>query len=65
VTEQQARCILENQIEIMGALSLLLRFAAPDLVGRAGELDRQRDDLYQRHKATQGALVVTNGVRDA
>jgi hypothetical protein len=56
VTEQQAQCILENQIEIMGALSLLLRFAAPDLVGRAGELDRQRDDLLQRHKATMSAL---------
>lgn len=56
MTEQQAKCILENQIEIMAALSLLLRFAAPSLVGRAGELDGHRDDLYQRHKATMKVL---------
>ena len=49
--------ILQNQIEIMGALSLLLRYAAPNLIGKAGELDSQRDDLLQRHKATQRALA--------
>lgn len=60
-TDKQARCILRNQIEIMSALSLLLRYAAPDLVGKTGELDSQRDDLLQRHKATQRALAGTNG----
>lgn len=53
---EQAECILQNQIEIMGALSLLLRYAKPDLIGKAGELDRQRDDLLDRHKATQKVL---------
>lgn len=56
-TEEPTQCILRNQIEIMGAVSLLLRYVAPNLVGRAGELDRQRDDLLQRHKATQRALA--------
>jgi hypothetical protein len=55
-TDEPAHCILRNQIEIMGALSLLLRYAAPDLIGKAGELDGQRDDLLQRHKATQRAI---------
>lgn len=64
MTDEQANCILQNQIEIMGALSLLLRFAAPDLVGRAGELDGQRDDLLQRHKATQRALSFSSGIRN-
>lgn len=63
MTDEQADCILRNQIEIMGALSMLLRYAKPDLVGKAGELDRQHDDLYQRHKATQRALSCTNGDR--
>lgn len=63
MTDEKARCLLENQIEIMGALTLLLRYAKPDLIGKAGELDRQRDDLYQRHKATVQALAVTNGDR--
>ena len=57
------QCVLQNQIEIMGALSLLLRYAQPDLVGKSGELDRQRDDLLQRHKATQRALSDTSTVR--
>lgn len=56
MTDEHAQCILRNQIEIMGTLSILLRHVKPELVGRAGELDRQRDDLYQRHKATMAAL---------
>ena len=64
MTDDPTQCILRNQIEIMGALSLLLRHVAPDLVGKAGELDLQRDDLLQRHKATQHALAFTNGERN-
>jgi len=56
MTDEAAHCILKNQIEIMGALSLLLRYVKPDLVGKAGELDRERDDLLQRHKVTQRAI---------
>jgi len=63
MSDEQAKCILENQIEIMAALALLLRYAMPDLVGKQGELDGQRDDLYQRHKATQRTLSFTNGDR--
>jgi len=48
--------VLANQVEIMGALSLLLRCAKPDLVGLAGELATKRDELLDRHKATQVAL---------
>lgn len=48
--------VLKNQIEIMGSLSLLLRYVKPDLVGNAGELDIQRAELLDRHKATQAAL---------
>jgi len=54
-------CILRNQIEIMGALSLLLRYTKPNLVGKSGEMDRQRDDLLQRHKVTQRALSMQTG----
>lgn len=50
------RCILQNQIEIMGALSLVLRYSQPNLIGKAGELDRQRDDLFARHKVTTKML---------
>jgi len=57
MSDEVAHCILQNQIEIMGALSLLLRYVKPDLIGKAGELDRQRDDLLQRHKATQRAIL--------
>lgn len=57
MTDEQAQCILQNQIEIMGAVSLLLRYAKPDLIGKAGELDKQRDDLFQRHKATMRTLA--------
>lgn len=39
------RRILENQIEIMWVLNLALGKLMPDLVGRAGELDRMRADL--------------------
>lgn len=56
MTNEAAQCILRNQIEIMGALSLLLRYAKPDLVGRDGELDLQREELLDRHKATQRTL---------
>jgi hypothetical protein len=56
MTDEPIQCILRNQTEIMGALSLLLRHLKPDLVGKAGELDQQRDDLLQRHKATQRTL---------
>ncbi len=51
------QCILQNQIEIMGALSLLLRYVKPELIGKAGELDNQRDDLLVRHKITMKLLV--------
>lgn len=61
MSDEPAQCILRNQIEIMGALSLLLRYAAPNLIGKAGELDGQRDDLLQRHKSTQRVLAGSNG----
>lgn len=61
----RTRSILQNQIEIMGALSLLLRYAKPDLIGKAGELDLQRDDLLQRHKATQRALAALTSTKRA
>jgi hypothetical protein len=47
---------LRNQIEIMWALYKLLSMAAPDLVGRGGEIDRMRDDLVQASKATTALL---------
>lgn len=61
--DERAQCILQNQIEIMGALTLLLRYAAPNLIGKAGELDRQRDDLLQRHKATVRTLAISRPQR--
>lgn len=60
MTDEQARCILLNQIEIMSAISMLLRYAAPDLIGKAGAVDGQRDDLFQRHKDTTAALAVSS-----
>jgi hypothetical protein len=48
--------ILQNQIEIMWNLSYLLKFAAPDLVGRGGEFDRMRDDLAAASKDTHALL---------
>lgn len=62
MTDEPTQCILRNQIEIMGALSLLLQYTRPDLVGRGGQLDRQRDDLLQRHKAAQRTLDSFRGV---
>ena len=59
--QRNAYCILQNQIEIMSALSLLLRYAVPSLVGKSGELDMQRDDLLQRHKDTMRVIALTNG----
>lgn len=49
--------VLKNHIEIMSALSLLLRYAKPGLVGKDGELDRQRGDLLKRITATEAALT--------
>lgn len=48
--------ILRNQVEIMWTLSRLLSAAAPDLVGRGGEIDRMRDDLAQASKDTRKML---------
>lgn len=50
-------CILRNQTEIMHALSLLLEYTKPNLVGNDGALDRQRRDLLQRHHTTQLVLA--------
>ena len=52
MTKIEAR-ILRNQIEIMWTLSYLLKCAKPDLVGKAGELDRMRDDLANASKDTK------------
>lgn len=52
MTEAEA-CILRNQTEIMWTLSYLLKCAKPDLVGKAGELDRMRDDLASASKDTK------------
>lgn len=51
----QAR-ILENQVEIIWTLRFLLECAKPELVGRAGALDRMRDDLLVAAKATRSML---------
>ena len=48
--------ILKNQIEIMRALHYLLKKAAPDLVGRAGELDSFLDDLLISSVDTKNIL---------
>lgn len=56
MTDEHARCLLQNQIEIIGALLLLLRYAKPDLVGGGGELDRQLSDLIERYKVTKHVL---------
>ena len=61
MVEDKTDCILQNQIEIMDTLHLLLRYTRPDLVGKQGELDRYREDLMRRSKATHQALAVTNG----
>ncbi len=56
MTDEQAKCILHNQIEIMGAIALLLRYVRPNLVGNSGELDEQRKDLFERHRATMRVI---------
>ena len=48
--------ILNNQIEIMTALSYIITKAYPDLVGRGGELDRYKEDLFAAYKATRKLL---------
>lgn len=53
--------ILYNQVEIMNAISLLLRYARPELAGRGGELDMIREDLLRRHHATMSALSLRQG----
>jgi hypothetical protein len=50
------RCILQNQLEIMSALALIVRYAMPVLVGKGDELDMQQNKLLQRHKETETAL---------
>jgi hypothetical protein len=48
--------ILQNQVEIMWTLSYLLKCAAPDLVGKGGELDRMCQDLVGAAKDTARLL---------
>lgn len=55
MTEPEAR-ILENQVEIMWTLSYLLSKAAPDLVGRNGELDQMRKDLTLASKKSRAMI---------
>lgn len=50
------RRILQNQVEIMYALHDVLARLSPDLVGRAGALDRMRDDLRMAAKDTRAIL---------
>lgn len=57
-------CLLQNQVEIMWALSYLLGKAAPELAGRGGELDRMRDDLAASAK-NSNRLLDTCRKRDA
>jgi hypothetical protein len=53
---------LQNQIEIMWTLSYLLKCAKPDLVGRAGELDRMCADLADASKSTKALLDATHAL---
>jgi len=55
MTDVETR-ILKNQIEIMWALNYLLSKAAPDLVGRGGELDRMCDDLADASRVSRELL---------
>lgn len=48
--------ILTNQIEILWTLKYLLECAKPDLIGKAGQLDRMCDDLRYAAKDTKGLL---------
>jgi hypothetical protein len=52
MTEAEAR-VLKNQIEIMWTLHYVLEKLAPELVGRAGALDRMRGDLADASKETK------------
>ena len=61
--------ILQNQTEIMWTLHYLLECAKPDLVGRAGQLDRMRDDLSTAARETSffidaNAATSNNGTSD-
>ncbi len=56
MTDEQTKCMLHNQIEIMGAITLLLRYVRPNLIGNSGELDEQLKDLFERHKATMRVI---------
>lgn len=51
--------ILRNQVEIMWTLHYLLKHAAPDLVGKNGELDRMRDDLVAATRQTRSLVERT------
>lgn len=55
MTDTEARA-LQNQIEIMWTLSYLLKCAKPDLIGKAGALDRMCDDLAAASKSTSALL---------
>ena len=55
MTEIEKR-LLMNQHEMMWALHYLLGKAAPDLVGRRGELDRMRDDILDAWRAGKALL---------
>jgi hypothetical protein len=59
MTDVEAR-ILRNQIEIMWTLSYLMKCAKPDLIGKAGEMDRMRDDLAMASKDTKALLERTS-----
>ena len=52
MNEAEAR-ILKNQIEIMWTLHYVLEKLVPELVGRAGAVDRMRDDLAYASKETK------------
>jgi hypothetical protein len=53
---EEAKRILENQVEIIWTLHYLLECAKPELVGRAGALDRMRGDLVHAAKTTKNLL---------
>jgi hypothetical protein len=59
MTDVEAR-ILRNQIEIMWTLSYLMKCAKPDLIGKAAEMDRMRDDLAMASKDTKALLERTS-----
>lgn len=55
MTEIEKR-ILRNQNEIMTALSYMLSKMYPELVGKGGELDRYKNDLFYAYKETNKLL---------